>query len=182
VRAANIRSRDSANATGYRHLRHSVPLLVPLAVLLAMLGGCGWFDVHRIPVQQGNVVTQDMIDQLRPGMTRRQVAFVLGEPVLRNAFEPDRWDYVYRIYDRERHLEVRRVSLFFRDDRLSHFAGDVAPGDVMHIPDPEPPELEFLPRDEDFPPPGTGPAPEPLPEPGPAPMPAPGPYPGPGTP
>jgi outer membrane protein assembly factor BamE len=158
-------------------LRKSALLLVSLAVTaVTPLGGCGVFDVHRIPVQQGNVVTQDMIDQLQPGMTRRQIAYVLGEPVLRNTFEPDRWDYVYSIYDRDRQLEIRRVSLFFREDRLSHFAGDIAPSDTMRIPDPD--EIDILvpaPRDDTFPSPGTGPVPEPLPGPGPGQDPMPGP-------
>jgi outer membrane protein assembly factor BamE len=146
-------------------------VLISLAVVTAVTGGCGWFDVHRIPVQQGNVVTQQMIDQLRPGMTRRQVAFVLGEPVMRNGFEPDRWDYVYSLYNRDRNLEVRRVSLYFRDDRLSHFAGDIVPGGAAQLPEPDPivPD-DFLRPDDDQPP-----GPERLPDAGPSPMPPPGP-------
>ena len=54
--------------------------------------------LYRVTVQQGNVITQNMIDQLKPGMTRRQVAYIMGEPVLRNTFNEDRWDYIYTIY------------------------------------------------------------------------------------
>jgi outer membrane protein assembly factor BamE len=164
-------------------LPKSSSLLIPLCLAAALtLGGCGIFSVHRVPVQQGNVVTQQMIDQLQPGMTRRQVAFVLGEPVLRNAFEPDRWDYVYSLYDRERQLEIRRVSLFFRDDRLTHFAGDIVPSDVARLPDPQELHPELPGPRREAPLPGTDPAPDPLPEPGPHPGPAPQPLPLPGQP
>ena len=47
--------------------------------------------VHKVSVQQGNVITQEMIDRLKPGMTRSQVAYVMGEPVIENTFNPDRW-------------------------------------------------------------------------------------------
>jgi outer membrane protein assembly factor BamE len=148
-------------------LRTTLLILVLLAAMT--LGGCGFLQPHRVPVQQGNVVTQQMIDQLEPGMTRRQVAYVLGEPVLRNEFEPNRWDYVYSIYDRDRRLEVRRVSLFFREDRLSHFVGDVAPSgvaDARDLPGLEPHVSPELDDDAVFPVPGTDADPDPLPEPG----------------
>lgn len=83
--------------------------------------------VHKITVQQGNVVTQDMIDKLKPGMTRSQVAFVMGEPVFRNSFNDDRWDYVYTI-ELPGVFETRQtVSLFFVDDVLAYFTGDMVP-------------------------------------------------------
>jgi outer membrane protein assembly factor BamE (lipoprotein component of BamABCDE complex) len=52
---------------------------------------------YRPDVHQGNIITQEMVDKLKPGMTRRQVAFVMGEPVVRDPFNPDRWDYVYSV-------------------------------------------------------------------------------------
>ncbi len=147
-------------------------MVLALAAALTA-AGCGWLAPHRVPIQQGNVVTQDMIDQLQPGMTRRQVAFVLGEPVLRNDFEPDRWDYVYSIYGADRELRIRRISLFFRDEALSHFAGDLAPSDIVETPDLE----EWDPELPDVSP-GPGPYPGPGPAPGPTPGPPPAPSPG----
>ena len=83
--------------------------------------------VHKIAVQQGNVITQDMIDQLKPGMTRSQVAFIMGEPIFRNTFNDDRWDYIYTIAIPGFFEQDMRMSLFFQDNALAYFTGDLAP-------------------------------------------------------
>lgn len=83
--------------------------------------------VHKITVQQGNVITQKMVDQLKPGMTRSQVAYVMGEPVFKNTFSNDRWDYLYTIELPGVFADERRLSLFFEKDRLAYFTGDYAP-------------------------------------------------------
>ncbi|MEM8766608.1 MAG: outer membrane protein assembly factor BamE [Pseudomonadota bacterium] len=83
--------------------------------------------VHKLQVQQGNVITQQMIDKLKPGMTRSQVAFVMGEPVVRNAFNDDRWDYVYSIELPGVFSSSQLVSLFFVEDQLAYFTGDMIP-------------------------------------------------------
>jgi outer membrane protein assembly factor BamE len=83
--------------------------------------------VHRVTVQQGNVLSQEMVDKLKPGMTRRQVAFVMGEPVLRNPFDPDRWDYIYMIKIPNVGSQQTRVSLLFENDVLVSITGDLAP-------------------------------------------------------
>jgi outer membrane protein assembly factor BamE len=83
--------------------------------------------VHKITVQQGNVITQNMVDQLKPGMTRSQVAYVMGEPVFKNSFSDDRWDYIYTIELPGVFADERRLSLFFEKDRLVYFTGDYAP-------------------------------------------------------
>ena len=64
---------------------------------LAALAGCSFPGVYKIDIQQGNVVTQDMIDQLKPGMTRRQVRFIMGNPLITDTFHANRWDYLYSI-------------------------------------------------------------------------------------
>jgi outer membrane protein assembly factor BamE len=83
--------------------------------------------VHKLTVQQGNVLTQDMVDKLRPGMTRSQVAFVMGEPVVRNSFNDDRWDYVYTIELPGVYSTTQTVSLFFVEEQLAYFTGDLVP-------------------------------------------------------
>ena len=83
--------------------------------------------VYRATIQQGNVVTQEMIDRLRPGMTRRQVRFVLGEPVLANAFRADRWDYLYTIQIGARERQQQRHTVYFDEDALTYFEGDFVP-------------------------------------------------------
>lgn len=83
--------------------------------------------VYRATIQQGNVVTQEMVDRLRPGMTRRQVRFVLGEPVVANAFRADRWDYLYTIQIGAQERQQQRLTVYFDGDTLSYFEGDFVP-------------------------------------------------------
>ena len=68
-----------------------------------------------------------MVDKLKPGMTRRQVAFIMGEPVMRNPFNADRWDYVYTIMVPRVGEQQVHMSLFFENELLTRFAGDYAP-------------------------------------------------------
>jgi len=91
--------------------------------------------VHKVPVQQGNVITQEMVDRLKPGMTRSQVAFIMGEPILRSTFSSERWDYFYSfeipgVFDQD-----TRVTLFFEDDLLAYFTGDLAPSSAKDEPE-----------------------------------------------
>lgn len=83
--------------------------------------------VYKVTVQQGNVITQEMIDQLKPGMTRSQVAFIMGEPILRHTFDAGRWDYIYTVEMPGYFNQEVRMSLFFKDDVLAYFTGDLAP-------------------------------------------------------
>ena len=83
--------------------------------------------VHKMTVQQGNVVTQEMIDRLKPGMTRSQVSFVMGEPIFRNSFNDNRWDYIYTIELPGVYNQEKQVSLFFHEDVLAYFTGDMIP-------------------------------------------------------
>ena len=83
--------------------------------------------VHKLTVQQGNVLSQEMIDKLKPGMTRSQVAYIMGEPIFRNSFNNSRWDYIYSIEIPGYFNEVIQVSLYFEQDLLAYFTGDFAP-------------------------------------------------------
>ena len=108
--------------------------LIPILVLL-LIGGCKQMPEmsmptlglgpHKIDIQQGNVITQDMIDKLQPGMTRNQVRFVLGTPLLVDPFRTDRWDYVYSLKKRGELLEQRQLKVFFKDDKMVRYEGDV---------------------------------------------------------
>ena len=93
--------------------------------------------VHKISVQQGNLITQEMVDQLKPGMTRSQVAYIMGEPIFRSTFRDDRWDYVYTLnvpgyFERE-----MKMSLYFEDDALAYFTGDLSPSEAAETPEGE---------------------------------------------
>lgn len=98
---------------------------------LLLLGACSSVPrivpEYRIDVQQGNVLTQDMVAQLRPGLTRDQVRFLLGTPLLVDMFHADRWDYVYRLQKgKNKEVETRRFTVFFdADGKLYRVSGDV---------------------------------------------------------
>jgi len=111
-------------------LRRTRPRFFFSAMLAAgalVVGSCALPSLHRVTIQQGNVITQEMMDQLKPGMTREQVAFVMGSPVVRNAFDDTRWDYVYTLDVPGTYESHILVSLFFSGDELARIAGDLAP-------------------------------------------------------
>ena len=102
-----------------------------LAVVLA-LSACGSLEfpgVYKLTIQQGNIVSQEMIDRLKPGMTRSQVQFVLGNPVLADSFERDRWNYVYAIDIPGQSIIERELIIVFENDRLLRFEGDYTPSE-----------------------------------------------------
>ncbi|HIG79649.1 MAG TPA: outer membrane protein assembly factor BamE, partial [Cycloclasticus sp.] len=83
--------------------------------------------VYKINVRQGNLVTQEMIDQLRPGMGKRQVTFILGTPLLVDPFHKNRWDYFYDLKLAGKQNTKERVTIIFDDDRLISLKGDFKP-------------------------------------------------------
>lgn len=89
-----------------------------LAFLL--LAGCSFLPhlLYRIDVQQGNVVTDEMVEKLKPGMTKSQVLFVMGSPLIIDAFRDNRWDYVYLFREKGDLVEQKRLTIFFEDDVL----------------------------------------------------------------
>jgi outer membrane protein assembly factor BamE len=97
-------------------------------VLAALLvSACNLLSPYRADIQQGNVVTQEMIAKLQPGMTRSQVRFALGTPLVMDPFRQDRWDYVYLLTKQGEVKERRRVVVVFKGDKLVGFEGDVVP-------------------------------------------------------
>jgi outer membrane protein assembly factor BamE len=87
------------------------------------LFGLSILTPYRVDIQQGNFVSKEMVAQLRPGMTRDQVRFVLGTPLLNDMFHANRWDYEFRLIKGNGELMTSRVSAFFKDDLLEHFEG-----------------------------------------------------------
>jgi len=95
--------------------------------------------VYRPTIQQGNVVSQEQVNELVPGMTKRQVKFILGTPMLSDVFHVDRWDYAYTLGEGSRPTDMQRVTVFFENDRLVRITGDLRP---------QPPEEREEPRRE----------------------------------
>lgn len=99
------------------------------ATLALLIAGCSEFPgVYKIDIPQGNVVTQEMVDQLRPGMTPSQVRYVLGTPLINDSFSENRWDYIYSIKQGDGQRFQERISLFFEDGKLVRLGGDFPPG------------------------------------------------------
>ena len=107
------------------------------AVMLA-LGGCGarMPTAYTPPLQQGNVIEQESLSRLKPGMTRSQVRFLLGTPLVVDVFRNDRWDYVYFLRRQGQAPQQRRVTVIFDGDQLSRIEGDVLPGSGTVVPSP----------------------------------------------
>lgn len=91
-----------------------------------------FINEYKIDVQQGNVLTQEMVGQLRPGQTRDQVRFLLGTPMVTDLFHERRWDYTYRYQNgKTGQIEQRGFSAFFDDQgRLERVAGAVEAADA----------------------------------------------------
>lgn len=101
-----------------------------MLALPLLLGACALPDFmapYRIDIQQGNYITQDMVSQLKPGMSKEQVRYLLGTPLLTDIFHAERWDYVYWFDRRGQPREQRRIAVFFQDGKLARLDGEVAP-------------------------------------------------------
>lgn len=96
---------------------------VALSLVAAFAIAC--VRVYVPDVQQGNVITQEMVDQLKVGMNRRQVQFILGTPLITDPFHQDRWDYYYSLKRGKKYRAKRTLSLFFKGDELIEIRGNV---------------------------------------------------------
>ena len=125
-----------------------------VAILTVLLGfasfsGCTFPGVYKLNVQQGNIVTQDMLDKLKPGMTARQVIFVMGNPVLKPALDAQQWDYIYTLEERDVITKRYHLSVHFdQQGRFSHYQGTLPDSPIK-----EEDQLKGLPsesRDQPF--------------------------------
>ena len=105
----------------------------------ALIAACSYkpsfINEYKIDIQQGNVLTQEMVAQLKPGQTREQVRFLLGTPMVADIFHQQRWDYVYRYQNGQTGaVESRRFAVFFdAEGRLERVGGDVAVAEVSDL-------------------------------------------------
>ncbi|MBD5800768.1 Outer membrane protein assembly factor BamE precursor [Azoarcus sp. Aa7] len=112
-------------------------LILPAVVAVAgLVAGCSFspltdrLNPHRVDVRQGNYVDQEMVARLKKGMTREQVRFALGTPLVTDVFHADRWDYVYTFRPGRGEPQHRVLSVFFDGDKLDRVSGDVQSGDA----------------------------------------------------
>ena len=104
---------------------------LPILALVLLLPACSYIpmapSVYKIDIQQGNVVTPEMLSHLKPGMTQSQVRFALGTPLITDTFHPNRWDYAYRFQKAGALTEQHHVTVVFENDVLLRVEGDLPP-------------------------------------------------------
>ena len=115
-----------------------------LAILAISITGCSMPQlklpdlkmprVYKLSVQQGNVITQEMVDRLEPGMSRNQVEYVMGRPVLQDPFNQDEWVYLYSLEVPDLFTQAFKMVLTFEGDTLATIAGDYVPGAAQAAP------------------------------------------------
>ena len=91
------------------------------------------FGVYKIDINQGNYISQDMVDKLKVGQTKPQVRAALGTPLVTSAFRDNRWDYVYEFQRAGRVREHRQFTVYFTNDTLARWEGDEMPPSVQDL-------------------------------------------------
>lgn len=108
----------------------------------ALVTGCSSFP-YKVAIQQGNIIEQDQLNRVQPGMTRNQVQYLLGSPMLEDPFHVNRWDYYYSLKKGGKLQEKHRVSLFFENEKLARIEGDMRPQPDA-APAPDKPEVVVI--------------------------------------
>ncbi len=104
--------------------------IILIALAITCISACsivGFPGVYRIDVEQGNIIDQEMADQLEPGMSKRQVRFILGTPLVEDPFNQDRWDYKYSRRNGLKVLDEALLTVLFENDALKEVRGDYIP-------------------------------------------------------
>lgn len=113
--------------------RHTATPLRAIAVLTVVLltASCSWLpslSVHDVTIQQGNIIDQNKVDQLLPGMSKAQVRYLLGTPLIADSFDQGRWDYYYSRKDSRGNITQEQLTVRFDDsDKLIEISGDFQP-------------------------------------------------------
>src|SRR5580698_4725743 len=124
------------------HLKRSIlhGCALGLVAVGTLLSGC----VYRMNIQQGNYLEGRTVDQLQVGMTRSQVRYLLGTPMVPDAFDKERWDYLYYYKrGRLRRPQERHVTVFFKEEKVEHFVRDNVPESPPLGPDEGAPIAKF---------------------------------------
>ena len=114
----------------------NLALALSITLSLSACSGIGFPGVYKIFVEQGNIVTAEMVEELKPDMTRRQVQFVLGTPIIEDTFNSNRWDYIYLLRIGNDITKESRLKVIFDGDRLVDVKGELV-GDNWPEPKPE---------------------------------------------
>jgi outer membrane protein assembly factor BamE len=117
--------------------------LAALAVAVSLVAGCATIEtyaptlrsygVYKIDINQGNFLSQDMVDKLKVGQSRQQVRTILGTPLVVTLFRDDRWDYLYEFTRQGRVVEHRAFTVYFVEDKLARWEGDELPTSTAEL-------------------------------------------------
>ncbi|MDB5945462.1 MAG: Outer rane lipoprotein omlA precursor-like protein [Ramlibacter sp.] len=93
----------------------------------------GSITPYRVEIVQGNFVSREQVEALRPGMTRQQVREVLGTPLMTSVFHADRWDYVFTLKRQGVEPQARKLTVFFKGNTMDRFEGDTMPSEAEFV-------------------------------------------------
>jgi outer membrane protein assembly factor BamE len=107
-------------------------MLACAGLFLSGCSGWSWYSIpgvsylkpYTLDIQQGVIIDSDMVARLKEGMTRQQVAYTLGTPLLKDPFHKDRWDYVYFVREDGRLSHPHDLTVYFKDDRMVRYVTD----------------------------------------------------------
>jgi outer membrane protein assembly factor BamE len=86
-----------------------------------LISGCSSLDVYKLTIQQGNIIEDESLALLKPGMTEKQVEFVLGTPVIKDAFHPNQWDYYHSVKPGYEDRKAYSVRVYFEHGKMTHY-------------------------------------------------------------
>lgn len=104
--------------------------LTTFALFFSGLSACSSLrfpGVYKVTIQQGNYLEEDMIEKLKPGLTKEQVRYIMGTPLIEDTFNQDQWDYYYNVKLGDEDLRTNHFTVYFEEDKLTHWDGDYTP-------------------------------------------------------
>ncbi|MFT5083818.1 MAG: outer membrane protein assembly factor BamE [Lentisphaeria bacterium] len=102
-------------------------ILLTVILALAACSSLKFPGVYRVTIQQGNYLEEDMIEQLKVGLTKQQVRYIMGTPMVEDTFNTDRWDYYYSVKRGDKEIRSNHFIVYFEDDQLTHWNGNYTP-------------------------------------------------------
>lgn len=104
-------------------------MIKPLSILCLSIAltGCGVFTAYKTPIQQGRIISQKQISQVKPGMSMAQIQFILGTPGVKDPFHTNTWNYVYIYKLGGQAQTLKKLTLLFKNDKLTNLSGDYVP-------------------------------------------------------
>jgi outer membrane protein assembly factor BamE len=105
--------------------------IILISLVVAICSGCvSHFSAYKLDIRQGNFITPEMRDKLKLGMSRQQVRYVMGTPLLSDTFHGDRWDYIYSLAQHDTVVEKQVLTLYFEGDNLTRIDDSAMPASV----------------------------------------------------